>query len=389
MDVEAILALIPEELLSELALESGVDKYSKKLQGKVLFKLLIHSILSHKDNSLRTMESAYESIVFKLLNADADKGSIRYSSISTRLSTVKVNYFERLYDKCVAIYGNEIGERLSSITRFDSTIVCLSGKLLKTGYHFKSGAASHVRQLKFTIGFSELPTSAYLFTEQKYTSENAALKEAIIEHRPFKENAIRIFDRGVTSRKTHDELTKKKIPFVSRVSTKSKQSVYRDNTLKKPINTPTLNIYSDSWVHLFTTHSGKAKYPIRLIKTKSIVTGEEIDFVSNIPDITAFEITELYKRRWDIEVFFKFLKQELNFSHLLNRSQNGITVVLYATLIAAILLLVYKKKNHLNGYKIMKLRFVQEIERLITKDIVIMCDGSPILFDKYFGKPPS
>jgi IS4 transposase len=92
--------------------------------------------------------------------------------------------------------------------------------------------------------------------------------------------------------------------------------------------------------------------------------------------------------RWDIEVFFKFLKQELNFNHLINRTENGIRVMLYATLIASILVLVYKKKNKLSGYKIMKLRFVLDLERIIMKDIVIMCDGSPDLFEKHFGKPP-
>lgn len=43
------------------------------------------------------------------------------------------------------------------------------------------------------------------------------------------------------------------------------------------------------------------------------------------------------------------------------------------------------KKNELTGYKIIKLKFVQELEHLITRDTVILCDGKPDLFDKYFG----
>jgi IS4 transposase len=101
------------------------------------------------------------------------------------------------------------------------------------------------------------------------------------------------------------------------------------------------------------------------------------------------DISSFYRRRWDIEVFFKFLKQELNFSHLINRSENGIKVVLYATMIASILLLVYKKENNLKGYKIMKLRFVQDIEKSIVKDIVFMCGGNPDLVEKLIFKPPS
>ena len=347
MNVEQILALLPDNLLSELAIETKVNRYSKKLQGEVIFKLLLHCLLSHKDNSLRVMESAYESMAFNLLNADNAKGSIRYSSISERLSTINAVYFEKLYQKCVDIYGKQIGESSSAITRFDSTIVALSGQLLKVGYHLKGGDAAHVRQLKFTVGLSELPTTVHLFTAQKYTSENTALKEAILLHQPYKTNAIRIFDRGITSRKTHDELTDKNIPFISRIHTQSKHQEHTPNQLNQPVETNTLHLFSDTWLYLYTTDTGRAKHPVRCIRAISKNKGEEFAFVTNIVDLSSQEITELYKRRWDIEVFFKFLKQELNFSHLINRNENGIKVMLYATMIASILILVYKKNNRM------------------------------------------
>lgn len=62
MNIEKVLSLIPSSLLESLAIETKVDYFAKKLQGSVIFKLLLHCILSHKDNSLRTMKSAYESI---------------------------------------------------------------------------------------------------------------------------------------------------------------------------------------------------------------------------------------------------------------------------------------------------------------------------------------
>lgn len=68
MKIEKLLSLISDDLLTELALETGVDYYAKKLQGEVVFKLLLYCIVSYKDNSLRTMESAYEKLAFQLLN---------------------------------------------------------------------------------------------------------------------------------------------------------------------------------------------------------------------------------------------------------------------------------------------------------------------------------
>jgi hypothetical protein len=388
MDASQIISLLPEEILADLAIETKVNRYAKKLQAEILFKLLMHCILSHKENSLRTMESAYESMAFQLLNKDKKKNSIRFSSISERLSVMNADYFEKIYQSCIRIYGKVMKEETASFIRYDSTIVALSTQLLKEGYLIKGGDAEHVRLLKFTIGFSQLPQSAHFYTEQQYGSENIALKESILAHQPMKTNAIRIFDRGLNARKTFDEFIEKKIPFVSRVMASNKHEVHLQNQLLKPVKTASLKITSDEWVYLFSENKKKTRHPIRYIKCKQLTTKEEIVFVTNISDLTAAQVTDLYKRRWDIEVFFKFLKQELNFSHLINRSENGIRIMLYATLIASILLLVYKKLNGLSGYKIMKLKFVQELEKSITRDIVIMTGGDPIIFDNLFSKPP-
>ena len=388
MDASPIISLLPEEVLTDLAIETKVNRYAKKLQAEILFKLLMHCILSHKENSLRTMESAYESMAFQLLNKGKKKNSIRFSSISERLSVMNADYFEKIYQSCIRIYGKVMKEEAASFIRYDSTIVALSTQLLKEGYLIKGGDAEHVRLLKFTIGFSQLPQSAHFYTEQQYGSENIALKESILAHQPIKTNAIRIFDRGLNARKTFDEFIEKKIPFISRVMASNKHEVYLQNQLLKPVKTDSLKITSDEWVYLFSENKKKTRHPIRYIKCKQLTTKEEIVFVTNISDLTAAQVTDLYKRRWDIEVFFKFLKQELNFSHLINRSENGIRIMLYATLIASILLLVYKKLNGLAGYKIMKLKFVQELEKSITRDIVIMTGGDPVIFDNLFSKPP-
>ena len=91
---------------------------------------------------------------------------------------------------------------------------------------------------------------------------------------------------------------------------------------------------------------------------------EELIIVTNLPEeeYGSREVLELYKKRWDIEVFFKFLKQELGFSHFINRSENGIKVVMYIRMLFAILLLIYKMKNNLEGYKYVKSAMMRELE---------------------------
>jgi hypothetical protein len=69
-----------------------------------------------------------------------------------------------------------------------------------------------------------------------------------------------------------------------------------------------------------------------------VVTGEATYDVYDFE-----EIASLYRRRWEIETFFKFLKGHLGYGHLVNRSQNGIEVMILVQLIASLLLIAYRR----------------------------------------------
>jgi IS4 transposase len=65
----------------------------------------------------------------------------------------------------------------------------------------------------------------------------------------------------------------------------------------------------------------------RLIKAVIKKSNEKIYFVTNNFNLEAIEIASLYRQRWEIEVFFRFIKQQLNFCQLVNRNLNGIKVM--------------------------------------------------------------
>lgn len=380
MNVKELVALIPPSALKDLAIDTKVDYYSKKLQGEVVFKLLLHCIISHKETSLRSIESAYESITFQVLNKTSKHSKVRYSSISERLSVINVDYFEKLYLTCVSSYKNILGEKADEIIRFDSTIVSLTSLLLDVGYSI-GGDSNHLKQLKYTVGYSDIPEFVNFYIDKNFACENTALKESIYEHGSHKTQQIRVFDRGITSRKTYDELIDKKINFVTRINPNALYKQDSPNVLKQHLKTDTLIILSDSWGYLFASEGKKSKSKIRRIEALRIENKERITFITNLKSTPTKQITELYKSRWDIEIFFKFIKQHLTFSHLINRSENGIKVILYITMIAAILILAYKKTKQLKGFKIVKQEFAQELEREIVKDLILICGGNPNKLD--------
>jgi IS4 transposase len=92
-------------------------------------------------------------------------------------------------------------------------------------------------------------------------------------------------------------------------------------------------------------------------------------------DSAASEIADIYKKRWDIEVFFKFVKQHLQFKHFISHSQNGMIVYLYSILVAAILFTIFKVSNKLAGFKIPLLKFCLLLEKEIIRDIVVLSGG--------------
>ena len=123
----------------------------------------------------------------------------------------------------------------------------------------------------------------------------------------------------------------------------------------------------------------QTKTVFRLITAILKSDGQKILFLSNLPEneFTSEQIVDIYKSRWDIERFFRFIKQNLNFKHYFSRQWNGIQVMIYIILIASILLLAYIKLNELKGYKIPKMSFCNQLQNEIINQIIIYCGGDP------------
>lgn len=133
----------------------------------------------------------------------------------------------------------------------------------------------------------------------------------------------------------------------------------------------------------------KAKFKVARDTTRPNNKGKvkrvenEVFFITNNFEMSAKEIAEAYRKRWDIEVFFKFLKQELSFSHFLSTNENGIKVILYMTLITAMLIMIYKRKNEI-GYGDAKFCFKIEMEAWITALSITITGGDLSKFsDRY------
>lgn len=367
-----LINLIPEERFSFLAAGTKVDYKVQKLHGKTMFQLILYSLLTTRKASLRVMESVFHSYGFRQFSK-VRKEHTRFTSIRDRLNTIKADYFEQLFSSCYELFSSHVENSDKHILRYDSTMVALSAKLLDIG--MKVGSKTEKKQIKFSVGFDGLlPASAKVFTGQKHLSEDLTLP-GLIQQASQHKDEIAVFDRGVTARKTFANFEESQIRFVTRLRPDARYDVVQESAFSlNPESSVT--IHSDQMVHLYSK-SKVIKHPFRLIRASIKATDEPIVFLTNIKELSAEDIALIYKKRWDIEVFFKFIKQELNFSHIMVKGENALKVMLYMTLITAQLIITYKKINKLQGYKIPKLMFALELEEELIRQIVIICGGDP------------
>lgn len=399
ISLKQVLEFIPEALLTHLSATTKVDYYSKVLHGKKMFYLLLFCIFDNEKLSQRTLEDTFNSSGFKALFGLGEEEKVRRSSISERLSKIDSNYFKEIYEQMYGrfseLYSKTEIEKYNLI-RVDSTIVADTCAKLKEGIDQKSGK----KLVKFSFSFDGiLPSGVEVFTGQKYSSEEAALPEAILKQVKKEEHHenIYVIDRGLQSTRVMKDFDEKSVKFIIRSKENRKfEEIESFLDGKKSQKWDDWEVMKDSKVKLYTGkpvlnkrgnihhREEKVETCFRLVVIKNEKKDKEFWFLTNEFELSAKEIADYYRKRWDIEVFFRFLKQELNLSHLVSMNKNGIEVMIYMTMIASMLLLIYKKVNDL-GYKTAKRRIAMEIRDMITAILIIFAGGNP---DKVF-KPKS
>lgn len=373
MEVAEILREIPKKLTDKLAAETGVDHSVQRLRGRVFLDLLLFGLINSERLSTHVMEEFYNSKLFEYFS-DKDKGhQTRHSSIADRLKVISPDYFKAILEWAFEHFFDQFGgtKREKKLKRFDSTMIKISSALVDWGMRVGRPPKDRPQQvqLKVTLGLKgAFPKEVNIYTNQKDLSEENTLYDIIINnsHEP---DEIISFDLGLKSRKSLQEFDNEGIKFVTKGAKNLRYKVIRPHSEHLNENDQT-RILQDSIVQLYADGIDPFEHEFRLIEIKDKESGNTVYFITNILKLSALTIADIYRRRWDIEVFFRFIKQELNIKHLLSHSLNGIKVQIYVTLLLAILLTVYTISNNLKGYKIPKIKFREELTFHIIKELV-------------------
>ena len=153
---------------------------------------------------------------------------------------------------------------------------------------------------------------------------------------PIEPGATYVFDLAYYSYQWWAALDARGCRFVTRLKTNTTLAI--DSNLAAPADT---NIVSDRIGHLPKRIKNGRKNPFTKPVREVVVgidRGKTLRLVTNDLEARAQDIAALYKRRWDIELFFKWIKQNLKIRHFLGVSENAVKTQIYVAMIAFLIL---------------------------------------------------
>lgn len=184
----------------------------------------------------------------------------------------------------------------------------------------------------------------------------------------FPEGSYLTFDRGYHDFDLYKHFKDKKIRFVTRLK---KNARYRTLSFNEP--DPETGILSDSIIE-FTGYKSHKKYPfpLRLIVYRDAETDKELFFLTNDFELDAKTLADIYKARWEIELFFKMIKQNLKIKRFIATSKNAVLTQIWIAMIAYLMVsyLKFSQKIKFSIQQIFRLLEVNLMERKFVLDLI-------------------
>lgn len=142
-----------------------------------------------------------------------------------------------------------------------------------------------------------------IFNQQCHISENLTILKAIFNVIDKRQDNVFVFDRGGSERNTFCKLDESDCRFVTRQKNNTRIKVIEERETETETKVGNLTIVQDQLVYLYKSGTKIVEHPFRLIRAKNDNDAQYL-FLSNMHDVPATDIIQIYKKRWDIEVFF-------------------------------------------------------------------------------------
>ncbi len=262
--------------------------------------------------------------------------------------------FHRLLQQCQAEKGPKAKFRFpNKLLSIDATTIGLSIKAYPWAqYNRKKGAI----KLHFTLEHEGYLPTHLVITTNKYSDLSVARRQR------WSKGTIVVFDRGYISFKWFATLQRQGVFFVTRTKRRAAYRVVEQRAVSEA------GVNGDDVVEL-TFANSRRHYPDRLrVIDFTTAEGESFQFLTNNFTLSAATIADIYKDRWQIESFFKLLKQNLRVKSFVGNSINSVWTQIWTALIA-MLLIKYLKLKARFGWSLSNLVYFLRMNLLVYRDL--------------------
>ena len=166
--------------------------------------------------------------------------------------------------------------------------------------------------------------------------------------------SIVVMDRGYNDYAWYNQLNNNDIYFVTRLKTNARYRVIKRRTVLK-----TKGLTGDQTIELTGARAKHCPIRLRLISYQDANTGIHYTFLTNHFKLAARTIADIYKARWQIELFFKWIKQNLKVKSFLGVSKNAVMTQIWIAMCVYLLLSYIKFLNHIQPSLQQMLRLLQ------------------------------
>lgn len=303
----------------------GADKLSRKLDTKRHFIALLYGQLSGA-SSLREIVTAMASHETRLYHVGA--APVKRSTLSDANAQRPWQVFGELFTAMLPQAHRGLRREIKDAVRLiDSTSVRLSS-LSEDWATFSAdvfGAKAHIvydPNADRPVYFSVTPANINDITAAKVM--------------PIEAGATYVFDLGYYDYGWWAALDDAGCRFVTRLKKNTSITLVHENRIPKDSN-----ILSDRIGHLPArlahSRTNPMQEPVREVRIVNDA-GKELRIVTNDLDAPAQEIADLYKQRWDIELFFRWVKQTLKIKRFIGIGENAVRIQIAVALIAFLIL---------------------------------------------------
>lgn len=364
-----VLAFVPKDRFNRLVGQHRADRYMKKMTAWNQFVVLMYAQATGKD-SLREIETGLSTHAHLWYHLGIR--SVARSSMARANNTRNYRIFEKLFyallEQCKDVTPSRNFTFETPLYSLDSTTVRLCLELFDWAdyQHAKGAIKLHVLLNNRT----DIPEVMNVSLGKLADITQAKKMSASIPR-----GSVLVFNRGYIDFAWWNDLHLQKVSFVSRSKTPMLCVVSGTHAL------PHGRIKADErvWVGDLL----KARYPREMRRVKYLHDdGTVYEYLTNNFELLGEEIALIYKERWRIELFFKWIKQNLKIKSFLGTSENAVLCQVWVAMIYYLILSYIKFQTKFDRSLLELTRMVKET--LFTRRMLIdLLSLSPSTLGKF------